>query len=90
MTEARTDFTGTDSAGRSSDVYLDVKVYGGSDIAKVCRDMVALADRMGITIWADLNDVRTLARPGDDGHALWLAWQEAARSKVAYKRASTG
>lgn len=58
MTEAKTDFTGTDSTGRGSDVYLDVKVYGGSDIAKVCRDMVILADRMGITIWADLNGVR--------------------------------
>lgn len=77
------------SGWRGSDVYLDVKVYGGADIAKVCRDMIELADRLGITIWADLNGIRTLARPGDDPAALWKAWQEAGQSKNAYPRAST-
>lgn len=84
-TEAKTER----SVRSGSDIYLDVKVYGGTDISKACRDMVALADRMDITIWAELNGVRVLARPGDDGAALWQAWQDAVQSKASHPMAST-
>lgn len=73
-----------------SDLYLDVQVkaYGGSNIPEVIKQMVALADRIGITVWAELNDVRTLARPGDDAERIWRAWEEASGSKMPYKMAS--
>lgn len=57
-------------------LYIDVQVYGGSNIPKdVIPEMVALADRLQISVWASLNGVRTLARPGDDAAALAEAWE---------------
>lgn len=72
-----------------SDIYINVEVYGGSDIASVCRDMVRLASHLGITVWATLNGVRTLARPMDDPSALFHEWDKASRSGSPYKYAST-
>lgn len=78
-----------DGFSDKSDIYIDVKAYGGADIANVCRDMVDLANRLGITVWASLNGVRTLARPGDDPTALFRQWDRASSSSRPYKYAST-
>ena len=72
-----------------SNIYIDVQAYGGSDIGHVCHDMVALADRLGIAVWATLNGVRTLARPGDNPAALFREWDKACSSRTLYKIAST-
>ena len=70
-----------------SDLYIDVQVYGGSSIPKVILEMSELADRIGITIWASLNGVKTLARPGDDPKQIIAAWEEAMREKRSHASA---
>jgi len=77
--------TDTVTAERS-DLYIDVQVYGGSHIPDVIRQMVELANRLQISVWAELNGVRTLARPGDDPAAIIASWDEALTSN--YKIAS--
>lgn len=72
-----------------SDLYLDigVKVYGGAHIPRVIRQMVGLANRLEISIWADLNGVRTLARPGDNHEAIYEAWDAAITHKHSHASA---
>lgn len=65
-------------------LYIDVKVYGGSDIPKAINQMVLLANRIGLTVWADLNGVRTLARPMDDPQMITLDWHEALKNKRSH------
>jgi len=72
-----------------NDLYVDVKAYGGSHIHQVIRQMVALATRINVDVWCDLNGVRTLARPFDDWEKLIVAWEAELDSKRAYKHAST-
>jgi len=69
-------------------LYLDVEVYGGSNIADAINDMVAMARHLRVGIWADLNGVRTLARPNDDAQELFEEWESAKVNKQSH--ASTG
>lgn len=60
-----------------SSLKIDVGVYGGANISdEVIPEMIALADRLQIHVWAELNGVRTLARPGDSSVRLAIKWQE--------------
>lgn len=67
-----------------SDIYIDVKVYGGTHCHKAIMDMQALADRIGVSVWADLNGVRTLARPGDSWAKIIAAWDFAVANNKEY------
>jgi len=62
-----------------NDLYIEVSVYGGARIPNVIKEMVELADRMKISVWASLNGVRTLARIGDDAEKIHAAWEEAVK-----------
>ena len=73
-----------------SDLSIDVDVYGGTHIPDAIKQMVDLANRMQITIWATLNGVRTLARPGDDAEEIHKAWERAMETDVPHKYASQG
>ena len=68
-------------------LHIDVEVYGGSDIPTAIHQMVQLANRTGLSIWASLNGVRTLARPGDDAMLITEEWSRALK-RPNYKYAS--
>lgn len=70
-------------------LYLDVEVYGGSNIFDTCVDAIELATRIGISIWFNFNSVRCLARPEDDPEKLAAEWERALHSDSSYKFAST-
>jgi len=62
-------------------LYLDVEVYAGRNIASAIKEMIQLADRLGIDVWSSLNGVRTMARPGADHKKLHAAWDDALENK---------
>lgn len=72
---------------RNSDLHITVQVYGGAHIPRVIEEMVDLANRMQISVWAELNGVRTLARVGEDPVAIYRAWEEAIDKKRGYASA---
>lgn len=59
-----------------SNIYLDIDVLGGTHIHDAIREMVALAGRLQIDIWANLNGIRLCARPGDDPELCVAAWEQ--------------
>lgn len=72
-----------------SALYIDVEVHAGSNITEsVIPGMVGLANRLLIDVWASLNGVRTLARPGDDPAAIIAAWETESTSTREYRTAS--
>ena len=58
---------------------LTIDVYGGSDIHEAIKELVAMARHLRCGIWADLNGVKTLARPSDDAEELYEVWARAKR-----------
>jgi hypothetical protein len=71
------------------DLYIDLNVYGGAFIPSVIRQMVELANRIGISVWAELNGVRTLARVGDDPEKIHAAWEEAGKLRRSHAASNT-
>lgn len=69
-------------------IYIDVKAYGGAHIPTVIREMSALADKLSICVWADLNGTRTLCRPGDDPAETLRAWDKEQSRDSRYRYAS--
>jgi hypothetical protein len=65
-------------------LHIDVKVYGGKDIPTAIHQMVLLANRTGLSIWAELNGVRTLARPGDDAQMICVDWADAVKHQRSH------
>ncbi len=73
-----------------SSLKIDIGVYGGANIPdEVIPEMVALAERLQISVWADLNGVRTLAQPGDSSIQLAIQWREASERGGNHAYAST-
>lgn len=62
------------------DLHIDVEVYGGAHIPHAIEQMVALANRLQIGVWAKLNGVRVGAHPGDDAAKLAERWDAALAS----------
>lgn len=60
-----------------SALYITVEVYGGSDIREAVYQMQALAQRIGISVWADFNGSRVLARPNDVPSMILADWYKA-------------
>lgn len=73
------------------DLYIEVTGYAGAHVHSIIRQMVALATRINIDVWCDLNGCRTLARPFDNWEALIEAYEaeQANESRPKYKHAST-
>jgi hypothetical protein len=61
----------------SRHIYIKVSVGGGSPIDETCAEAVALANRMGIPVLFDFNDVLCAAHPGDDAALLAANWRDA-------------
>lgn len=68
-------------------LYMEIEVYGGSDIPTAIQQMVQLANRTGLSIWATMNGVRTLARPGDDAMLITEAWSYALKHSQSHASA---
>ncbi len=49
----------------NTSIYLDVKAFIGCDIAQIASDICALANRVGVTVCADVNDSFLMAHPGE-------------------------
>lgn len=71
------------------DIYVEVQAYAGAHCHSIIRQMVALATRINVDVWATLNGVRTLARPFDDWEKLIKAWETELEEKRPYPHAST-
>lgn len=69
-------------------LWLTVEVPGGTHIDDACNAAVELAGKLGVTVWFKFNDVKCLARPGDDPRAIAADWLEVLHSKSPYKIAS--
>ena len=57
-----------------SNIWLTVEVSPGAEIGRTCDEAIALAERIGITIWFNFNGVKCLARAGDDPRRLEADW----------------
>ena len=71
-----------------SNLWLTVDVQPGASISSACNEAIALAGRIGITIWFNFNGVKCLACKGDDPRRLEADWNRAMSSKASYKIAS--
>lgn len=70
-------------------LFLKVEALAGSEIRRTCDEAIQLADKLGITVEFNFNEVIVLARPGDDYEELAEAWNKALHSKYQIKMAST-
>ncbi len=59
-----------------STIRLKVEAFAGTGIEDVCRELCALADRVGILCEAEFNTVRVWAYPGTDPQQLVKAWRK--------------
>ena len=59
-----------------SSIYLKVEAFAGTTTDDACRDLCALADRVGILCELPFNGVKLWAFPGTDPAQLEKAWGE--------------
>lgn len=65
-----------------SDIIIKVEGMAGADIpGSLIPQMVNLANKVGCCVQSKLNDVITIAYPGDDAFDLAVAWKMAISSK---------
>lgn len=64
---------------------VEVQASAGQDIAEAIEEMCILASRLGCLVIADLNGVRTMAKPGCDPRDLFAQWDSELASKRPYK-----
>lgn len=64
---------------------LEVKAGAGEDIRDIIQEMCLLAARTGCLVLAELNQVRTMAKPGADPRELYARWEAEMESKRPYK-----
>lgn len=57
-----------------SSIYLTVEPMLGHSIDDVCRDAVALANKVGLPVRFRFNGVRTKVCPGDNPSDISSAW----------------
>lgn len=70
-------------------ISIEVKVWGGTPIDLAAIDAVALADKLGIVVRFQFNDVSCTAHPGGDPRVLVNNWHAAADRGGMYPMAST-
>lgn len=72
-----------------STIYFKVESFAGITIDDACRDLCALADRVGILCEVGFNGVKLWAYPGTDPAQLAKAWTvQMKRPAHIYKIAS--
>lgn len=71
-----------------STLYIEVTIYGGCQIKNALTEMVAMARHLRCGVWADVNNIRTLARPNDDPADLIEAYDRALENH--HSHAATG
>lgn len=72
-----------------SSISLKVEAFAGTTIDDACRDLCALADRVGILCEAGFNGVKLWAYPGTDPAQLAKAWDvQMKRPEHIYRIAS--
>lgn len=71
----------------STDLAIQVEVLAGAHVEKVCRQMVMLANQLGVAVESSLNGIKTRARPGVDPDELYKAWEVEMTSTRAFKYA---
>ena len=72
-----------------SSLTLKVEAFAGTTIEDACRDLCALADRVGVLREVPFNGVKVWAYPGTDPAQLVKAWSEQMeRPAHVYKIAS--
>lgn len=72
-----------------STICLKVEAFAGTTIEEACRDLCALADRVGILCEVPFNGVKVWAYQGTDPAQLAKAWREQMeRPEHVYKIAS--
>ena len=59
------------------ELWLKVEVMAGTSIDDAAKEMVALANRLAVSIEADFNGVRVLATPDDDPREVASDWRTA-------------
>ncbi len=59
-----------------STIRLKVEAFAGTTIEDVCRDLCALADRVGLLCEVPFNGVKLWAYPGGTPAELAKAWDE--------------
>ena len=64
---------------------LKVEAGAGEDVRDIIQEMCLVAARTGCMIVADLNQVRTMAKPGADPRELHRQWEAEMESKRPYK-----
>lgn len=72
-----------------STICLKVEAFAGITIEDACRDLCALADRVGVLCEVGFNGVKVRAYPGTDPAQLAKAWAlQMERPAHVYKIAS--
>jgi len=70
-------------------ISLEVKVWGGTPIDLAAQDPVELANRLGIVVQFQFNDVSCTAHPGGSPSVLADNWRAASDRGGMYPMAST-
>lgn len=70
-------------------ISIEVKVWGGTPIDLAAIDAVDLANKLGIVVRFQFNDVSCTAHPGGNPHVLADNWRAAADRGGMYPMAST-
>ena len=65
---------------------LKVEAFAGTTIDDACRDLCALADRVGILCEVGFNGVKVWAYPGTDPAQLVKAWGEQMKRPESFYR----
>lgn len=66
-------------------LYFTVYVYPGADCRDACKQMVRLANRLGIDVDAKLNGVTVIAKPNASPVKLAALWEHAMQSDSKHK-----
>lgn len=68
---------------------ITVDVSAGTDIDNACKEAVALANHLRLSVWFKFNDVTCIARVGDDPEAIVKSWHKELTSKHQHKIATS-
>lgn len=69
------------------DLKIEIEAFPGAEISRVCRSVIALADKLGITVMCPFNGVRLMACPGDSAERLESDWRKKMKSDDGYNLA---
>lgn len=68
-----------------TNISIEAKASGGSDVAEIINDQCALATRLNVRVDCSLNGVMVMAQPLCNPAELYAKWSEELTSKRPYK-----